>query len=115
LLSPELIDQCPACAAATLTLAICRSCGEWALAAMEHDHTLRLRPRWVPKDVTEDTLGFPARIACFFRPARPGDTNLTRIDLVSRRIDAIGPRHATLQQLRECPCCRQGVEEFVPM
>ncbi len=36
-LCADLVESCPACDAATLTLAMCELCGEWALAAIEHD------------------------------------------------------------------------------
>lgn len=116
LLSPELTDQCPQCASATLTLAICRGCGEWALAAMERDGTLRIRPRWLAQSVvgeeSDESLSKRFRL---FRPAQEGDRDITNVDLDSRSIDRLGPRIARLQRLRQCPQCSLGLEEFEPM
>jgi len=116
LLSPELTDRCPQCASATLTLAICRGCGEWALAAMEREGTLRIRPRWLAQSTTAEESGEPiSKSFRLFRPSQEGDCDITKVDLDSRSIDWLGPRTASLQRLRHCPQCSLGLEEFEPM
>ena len=115
LLSPELTDRCPACTSATLTLAICKGCGEWAMAGIENNSVLRLRPRWTVDDMRdgESTPGStPFR---FYRPAVDGEADLSVVDLDTRATDLLGHRRARLHRLKECPTCNLALNNFEPM
>lgn len=116
LLSPELTERCPVCASATLTLAICKGCGEWALAGIESNSVLRLRPRWTAEDYMPDgESGVGSTPFRFYRPATAVEASISIVDLETRATDLLGDRTARLHRLKECPSCSLGLDHFEPM
>jgi DEAD/DEAH box helicase domain-containing protein len=116
LLSPDLAEVCPACGAATLTMAICAGCGEWALAGVESGEMIRLRPRWAaPIGRNEELEASDGNTYRFYRPAAEGDSDVVVLDLETRATDFLGGRTSRLQRLKNCPQCGLGVDQFEPM
>lgn len=90
--------DCPHCGASTLTLARCRDCGTWALAAVELGGgvlaaTLR-------RDVREKPV--------FYHPGERGDGHSFRIDPRTGRKGSPIDEGLEVQRLYHCPTCRPG-------
>jgi DEAD/DEAH box helicase domain-containing protein len=115
ILVPDLAEVCPACSAATLTLAICRNCNEWLLAGISAGDQMRLRTRWDMQPERDDD-GVPEHGCYFFRPSGATDHEPDWfIDLATRSTFEPGERIAQLARFESCPNCDASVSQFEPM
>ena len=116
ILIPDLVELCPECQSATLTLAICENCGEWLLAGNRAETTLRIRSRWDRQSLSTTTSKGKNQHV-FFRPDR-GDSKepVWNINLDTRQLfDASGTRVACITEVTKCPNCWADSSHFRPM
>jgi hypothetical protein len=115
LLIPDLAETCPACGAATLTLAICRNCSEWLLAGVSGREQMRLRARW-ESGADGDEEGVAQHGCYFFRPAGATEQEPDWfVDLDTRSTFEPGERIAQLARFEACPNCNASVAQFEAM
>lgn len=109
-LVPDLSDKCPHCESATLTLVICKCCGEWALAGADTFDQMRLRAKW-EREIKDEHATSKERI---FRPAAKGDEAEYIVDLQTRQISSQSSHTAKLEALDFCPTCGVRADQFAP-
>jgi hypothetical protein len=116
MLIPDLVEICPACQSATLTLALCENCGEWVLAGSRTGTTLRVRSRW-DKNVQVPAAGRNKTERLFFKPDAGDDSGPGwNLNLDTRELlDSTGSRVIYITQVTECPNCKADSSYFIPM
>ena len=116
MLIPDLVEICPACQSATLTLALCENCGEWVLAGSRTGTTLRVRSRW-DKNVQAPAAGKNKTERLFFKPDAGDDSGPGwNLNLDTRELlDSTGSRVIYITQVTECPNCKADSSYFIPM
>ncbi len=116
ILIPDLVEICPACQSATLTLAICENCGEWMLAGSRVEKTLRVRSRW-DRHIQTATVGKNKIEHLFLKPAGDDDHGPGwNINLDTRQLlDGTSPRVVYMTQVTECPNCKADTSYFDSM
>lgn len=116
ILIPDLVELCPECQSATLTLAICDNCGEWMLAGSRAEKTIRIRSRWDRQSLSAAAVKGKNQ-HLFFRPAADNDEGPGWIINLDTRelLEANGPRVAYFTDLTRCPHCWADSSYFRPM
>jgi hypothetical protein len=116
LLIPDLVELCPECGSATLTLAICRNCFEWLLAGTSSLDQMRIRSRWNRTEELLDEEGpTPKKENYFFRPAPSSEGADCFVNLDNRSIVDFGTRAAQFIRHDTCPNCDALVNQYEPM
>jgi hypothetical protein len=116
LLIPDLVELCPECGSATLTLAVCRNCFEWMLAGTSSLDQMRIRSRWSRSEAAVDEEEITSKKDnFFFRPAPSIDEADWFVNLDTRSTTDLGTRVAHLTRYDVCPNCEANVNQFEPM
>ena len=115
-LIPDLVELCPDCGSATLTLAICRNCFEWLLAGTLSLDQMRIRSRWNrTEELVDDEDPIPKKENHFFRPAPSSEDADWFVNLDNRSTVDFGARAAQFIRHDTCPNCDASVNQFAPM